>query len=89
MLNRDSRRVLMEGEERNGLYQLPIKSEGRRSLKALSDERVSSQMRHCCLGHLHRRVISALVNKNVLCSNCKKLEDCDSCLIGKLTHSPH
>lgn len=82
-----TKKVLMTGAQRNGLYELPVVIN--RNSEVMLGYRVSSKLWHCRLGHLHQRVVDSLVNKNLLVSSCKNSPKCDSCFMGKMSSSPH
>lgn len=69
--------ILAEGEEKNGLYQLPQRIN--KSPEAMLRERVSSTLLHCCLGHLHGRAVKDLVKNDLISFACKSIQDCEAC----------
>lgn len=62
-------KVLTEGEEKDGLYQLPLRIH--KSPEALLGDRVPSTLWRYRLGHLHDQAVKDLVKNDLISSSCK------------------
>lgn len=70
-----TKEMLLEGNQENGLYQLPVKIS--RGPAALLGERTSNKIWHFWLGHLHQKAVDQLARKKVIQVSCKDLSCCN------------
>lgn len=83
-----TKEVLFDGVQEHDLYKLSMDVSKRSH--AFLGERVSNNVLwHFRLGHLPKKAIGSLVNKNLLKSSCKEFSSCKSCLFGKSSALPH
>jgi hypothetical protein len=83
-----SKRVLLQGRSRGGLYPIPIRSWRSSSPVALAATRVISEVWHRRLGHPSQAIVSSVMNK--LCVKCQSHDSsvCSACQQAKSHQLP-
>jgi histone deacetylase 1/2 len=87
-----TRRTLLEGPCRGGLYPLPSAAlKNKQALSASSDSQPSLERWHHRLGHLSFHLVQQIINRNKLpCSSESRIGSvCDSCQMAKSHQLPY
>jgi hypothetical protein len=90
--DRESRRTLLQGKVKGGLYPLPCStSQSSSSKQALSSNKYSITRWHACLGHPSSSIVMFVLNKNNLPSSRESLDEsvCDACQQAKSHQLPY
>lgn len=80
-------KLIAEGREADGLYQLPLFIN--KNPEALAVTRATGDRWHERLGHLNSRAIKQLAARNLISLTCKNVSQCESCLVAKSHALPH
>jgi hypothetical protein len=84
--DRESRKILLQGQSKGGLYPLPCSSTTSfRGGQVLSTIKISASRLHACLGHPSSSIVKLVLSKNSLpvISNSSPESICDACQQGK------
>lgn len=82
----ETREVLLEGRDREGLYELPLPLGNRMQVNQVSvGIKASARTWHLQLGHLHSKAMKKLNKENLIAvTDVKSIQDsCDDCCITK------
>lgn len=84
----DTKKIVLEGGVRGGLYELPMRTKGSRGW-INSCEKLDHFRWHCRLGHLNSKYMLNLEKKGIIKSNLKSVINCKSCQLGKSHAHPY
>jgi hypothetical protein len=89
--DRESRKILLQGRTKGGLYPLPCSTTPVHAGQALSTVKISASRWHTHLGHPSSSIVKVVLSKNSLpvISDTSSESVCDSCQQGKSHQLPY
>jgi hypothetical protein len=89
--DRESRKILLQGRTKGGLYPLPCSTTAVHAGQALSTVKIPASRWHAHLGHPSSSIVKVVLSKNSLpvISDTSSESVCDSCQQGKSHQLPY